>query len=299
MFAVLMVLQWIAGIVAACVVSPRTWIGQTSHVHVHVWAAIFLGGAINLLPVALALRNPGESTTRYTIAAAQMMMSSLLIHLTGGRIETHFHVFGSLAFLSFYRDWRVLIPATLVVAADHFLRGVFYPQSVFGVLTASHWRWLEHAGWVVFEDVFLVISCLRGRREMRQIAARTAELDASEDRFRNLVEFADDIIYRTDGAGRFTFVNPVAERLMKRDASDLLGSHHLDLVAPEARAGAEDFYAEQMRARTPLTYFEFPALTPDGETLWFGQNVRLLLEGDKVLSLQAVARDITERKHAA
>ena len=101
MFAALMVLQWIAGIVAACVISPRTWIGQTSHVHVHVWAAIFLGGAINLLPVALALRNPGESSTRYTIAVAQMLMSSLLIHLTGGRIETHFHVFGALAFLSF------------------------------------------------------------------------------------------------------------------------------------------------------------------------------------------------------
>ena len=49
-------------------------------------------------------------STRYTIATAQMLMSALLIHLTGGRIETHFHVFGSLAFLAFYRDWRVLRP---------------------------------------------------------------------------------------------------------------------------------------------------------------------------------------------
>ena len=46
-----------------------------------------------------------------------MLMGALLIHLTGGRIETHFHVFGSLAFLAFYRDWRVLVPATVVVAA--------------------------------------------------------------------------------------------------------------------------------------------------------------------------------------
>ena len=64
-------------------------------------------------------------------------MSGLLIHLTGGRIETHFHVFGSLAFLAFYRDWRVFIPATIVVAADHAVRGLYFPQSVFGVLTAS------------------------------------------------------------------------------------------------------------------------------------------------------------------
>ena len=91
-----------------------------------------------------------------------MLMSSLLIHLTGGRIETHFHVFGSLAFLAFYRDWRVLVSATIVVAADHALRGIYFPQSVFGILTASPWRWVEHAGWVVFEDVILVKMCLDG-----------------------------------------------------------------------------------------------------------------------------------------
>ena len=33
-------------------------------------------------------------------------VSALLIHLSGGRIETHFHIFGSLAFLAFYRDCR-------------------------------------------------------------------------------------------------------------------------------------------------------------------------------------------------
>ena len=88
-------------------------------------------------------------------------MGALLIHLTGGRIETHFHVFGSLAFLAFYRDWRVLVPATVVVALDHLLRGMFWPQSVYGVVVASEWRWLEHAAWVVFEDMFLVVACLR------------------------------------------------------------------------------------------------------------------------------------------
>ncbi len=102
-------------------------------------------------------------------------MGALLIHLTGGRIETHFHVFGSLAFLSFYRDWRVLVPATIVVAADHFLRGLLWPQSVYGILAASQWRWLEHAGWVLFEDTFLLIAIKRSVSEMWDIAERTAE----------------------------------------------------------------------------------------------------------------------------
>ena len=118
-----------------------------------------------------------------------MLMCALLIHLTGGRIETHFHVFGSLAFLAFYRDWRVLVPATVVVAADHALRGIFWPQSVYGLLTVSSWRWLEHAAWVLFEDVFLVMSCLRGTREVQQIAVRTATLErAHQDQTRHAIE---------------------------------------------------------------------------------------------------------------
>src|ERR1700680_345356 len=179
LFAKLMFFQWLAGILIALFVAPLTWGGQTSQVHIHVWAAIFLGGAISVFPIWMTRIWPGAAVTRHVIAVAQMLMSALLIALTGGRIETHFHVFGSLVILSFYRDWRVLIPATIVVALDHFVRGIYWPYSVYGVLTASPWRSIEHAGWVVFEDVFLVISCLRSIREMRFIANRTAALETA------------------------------------------------------------------------------------------------------------------------
>src|ERR1700741_178039 len=176
LFAGLMAFQWVAGIIFALWVSPLAWDGPVSRTHLHVWAAIILGGIISLFPALLGVFRPGMPSTRYVIAVAQMLMGALLIHLTGGRIETHFHVFGSLAFLAFYRDWRVLVPATVVVALDHMLRGIFWPQSVYGVLVASEWRWLEHAAWVVFEDVFLVVSCLRGTQELRQGTNRTAIL---------------------------------------------------------------------------------------------------------------------------
>jgi len=108
-------------------------------------------------------------------------MSGLLVHLTGGRIETHFHIFGSLAFLAFYRDWKVFIPATLATAADHFFRGVYWPQSMFGVLAVGHWRWVEHAGWVIFENIFLVQSCLLGVAGMRDNSRKQAELEATTE----------------------------------------------------------------------------------------------------------------------
>ena len=182
MFAVLLLLQWLAGVAVATWLSPRAWEGLESHVHPHIWAAVYLGGLIAAAPIALVVVRPGEAITRYVISAAQVMHSALLIHLSGGRIETHFHVFGSLAFLSFYRDWRVLVPATVVVALDHAVRGIFWPESVFGVAAASHWRWLEHAGWVVFEDIILVWACLRGAKELAILAARQAELEATNQR---------------------------------------------------------------------------------------------------------------------
>src|SRR5690242_10263204 len=92
LFAGLMLFQWAGAVVAAYVVSPLAWEGARSHTHVHVWAAVFLGGAITVLPVTLGLSRPGHGSTRHFIAVSQMLMSGLLIHLMGGRIETHFHV---------------------------------------------------------------------------------------------------------------------------------------------------------------------------------------------------------------
>jgi hypothetical protein len=99
LFAILMLVQWAAGVAAAIWISPKAWVGANSTLHVHVWLALLLGGAITALPVALALTQPARPITRHVIAVGQMLMSALLIHLSGGRIETHFHVFGSLAFL--------------------------------------------------------------------------------------------------------------------------------------------------------------------------------------------------------
>lgn len=182
LFAVLLVLEWSAAVSFALAVTPYTWAGESRWVHLHLLASIFLGGAIVSLPVALTVMRPAAAMTRHAVAIGQMLMSVLLIHLSGGRIEFHFHVFVSLAFLSLYRDWRVLITASAVVAIDHFLRGIYWPQSVYGVLTSSPWRWLEHSAWVVFEDIVLVRACRQSCENMHELAVHLAELEAAHAR---------------------------------------------------------------------------------------------------------------------
>lgn len=300
MFAVLMTIQWLAGIAATLIISPKTWIGQTSNVHVHVWGAIFLGGIISVLPIGLAIFRPGYASTRYTVAVGQMLMSSLLIHVTGGRIETHFHVFGSLAFLAFYRDWRVLVPATFIVAFDHILRGIFYPQSVFGVITPENWRWIEHAGWVLFEDSILIISCLRGQKEMRQIAEHTANLDASEARYRVVTDSASDAIITIDEQSTIHFVNQAAEKIFGYSAGELIGEKLYKLI-PERmhkmhRMGVERFIKTGKR-NISWQSVEVPAIHKDGGEflveISFGEYAH---DGERIFT--AVMRDITSRKQA-
>src|SRR5690606_30213160 len=124
------------------------------------------------MAVGLGACRPGRPSTRYVIAAVQMLVSSVFIHLTGGRVETHFHIFGSLAFLAFYRNWRVLLVASGIVAIDHVVRGMWWPQSVFCAPEVSQWRWLEHVGWVLFEDIFLFVGC---RGSIKQIGIMTRQ----------------------------------------------------------------------------------------------------------------------------
>ena len=178
MFAVLMIAQWVFAIVLAVLVSPYTWDGTTRQFHPHLYAAVFMGGGIALFPVLLAVYLPGRNITRHVIVASQMLWSALFIHLTGGRIETHFHVFGSLAFVAFYFEWPLLVTATVVVAGDHLIRGLLYPESVYGIPNPEWWRFLEHAGWVVFENIVLGWSCLIGLREMRATAVRQAQVES-------------------------------------------------------------------------------------------------------------------------
>jgi signal transduction histidine kinase/DNA-binding response OmpR family regulator len=180
-FVILLATEWVASVACALWLSPHTWAGLSSTVHPHVPIAFFLGGLTAALPIALCLLRPEAPITRHCVAVAQMLFAGLLVQLTGGRIETHFHYFGSLAFLAFYRDWKVLLTATIVAAGDHLLRGIYWPESVYGILTASSWRWLEHAGWVAFEDVCLFIGLIHSRDEMKEIAERRARLESTNE----------------------------------------------------------------------------------------------------------------------
>jgi PAS domain S-box-containing protein len=134
--------------------------------------------------------------------------------------------------------------------------------------------------------------------DVSPLHAAAERLRESEGRYRQLVENAQDIIYRTDMWGFFTYVNPVATRVTGWPPERIVGKHFLELIREDHRLRVENHLKAQFRDRVPTSYDEFVAVTRTGDEIWIGQNVQLLTEGAKVVGFQAVARDITRRKRA-
>ncbi len=177
LFFWLMIGQWILGILIAVFYSPYSWAGRIRSVHVHVYTAVFLGGLISSFPVVLIRLKPYAKVTGYVVAGAQGLWSALLIHLTGGRIETHFHIFGSFLFIALYRDWGILGLWNVVVTGDHLLRCAFWPDSIFGLPHPDWWRFFEHGFWMNVTAIVFAASPLSGTNDLHEIAVRQAEAE--------------------------------------------------------------------------------------------------------------------------
>lgn len=180
-FVRLLVGQWVGAFLLAL------WMSGGAIASTNVLLAVLLGGIVTVVPIYRIRENPVDDSTLHILAIGQMVMGGLLIHLSGGRLETHFHLFGSLAFLAFYREPAVLLTASGVVIVDHLVRGTLAPLSIYGEATVNPLRSLEHAFWIAFEDVFLLIACRRSRLQLLQMAKNRMELEQIAERVERAV----------------------------------------------------------------------------------------------------------------
>ena len=120
-------------------------------------------------------------------------------------------------------------------------------------------------------------------------------LEKSEENYRNIVEKANNIIYKTNELGQFIYVNTIAEQITGFKMHELLDRHFLKLVRPDKRQEVFDFYMNQIAERKKASYYEFPIVTKSGEEKWIGQNVQTTDDAPLTKGFTALAIDITER----
>lgn len=95
------------------------------------------------------------------VALGLLTSSALMVHLTGGLIESHFHFFIVVPLLTLYSDWSVFLLAIAYVAVHHGVFGQLQPAAVFNHSAAwrEPWRWaLLHAAYVLGASIAALVA---------------------------------------------------------------------------------------------------------------------------------------------
>ena len=144
----------------------------------------------------------------------------------------------------------------------------------------------------------LVVHRALEERALREQRRRSeAELRASEERYRELFENANDIVYSLDLSGLVTSFNKAGERITGYTREEVLNRGLSELLEPEAVDRMADMMNRKL-AGAPVTTYEIQLVAKDGRRLVLEINSRLVYKEGIAFGVQGIARDVTERKQA-
>ncbi|MFL6210413.1 MAG: PAS domain S-box protein [Pyrinomonadaceae bacterium] len=121
------------------------------------------------------------------------------------------------------------------------------------------------------------------------------ELSKSEERYRDLVENAHDIIYSHDLAGSYISVNKVVEQILGYTPEEALRLNLAQIVAPEYLEKARQMIASKL-AGERVTAYDLELIAKDGRRIAVEVNTKLIYQEGVAVGVQGIARDVTERK---
>lgn len=140
------------------------------------------------------------------------------------------------------------------------------------------------AGMVVWQDI----------TERKRVVM---DLEASEARYRNIFENANDVIYVHDLEGNYLSVNAAAERVFGYTREEALTMNLRQIVAPDHVEGALRQLNRKIGGAAQTSY-EMDCVAKDGGRITLEINSCVIRNGNEPVAVQGIARDVTERKKA-
>ena len=208
------------------------------------------------------------------LALGLMSASAILVHLSGGYIELHFHFFVMLVFLALLQDWLPFLLAVGYVLVHHGVVGVLWPAHVYNhpAAIAAPWKWAGiHA---LFVGWSCVGSILAWRLNERALARTTLILDA-----------AGEGIVGVDRTGHIIFMSQAAAAMLGITAREAVGrpfyttvrlldadgapisAHASPLLAPgpdrQPQQGTAHWVARADGTRFPVDWRSTPVIEDD------------------------------------
>lgn len=149
----------------------------------------------------------------------------------------------------------------------------------------------------LFDDDGNVVKVVGSGFDVTQRKRAERALAESEERYRDLVENAVDIIYTHDLEGNYTSVNRAGETILGYTADEALMMNMAATIAPEYLETARQMIAAKLAGRD-VTAYEIEVVARDGRRVPMEVSTRILYADGEPYGVQGIARDITERKHA-
>jgi PAS domain S-box-containing protein/diguanylate cyclase (GGDEF)-like protein len=240
------------------------------------------------------------------VAVGFVSSSAVLVHLSGGVIEAHFHFFVVIALLTLYEDWLPLLLAAAYVVLHHGLTGAIDPDSVYNHAGAiAHpWKWAAiHAGFVTAAGVASVTTWRLNeavRTETREAYQRAQE---SEQLFKGAFEEAPIGMALASidpaDAGRFVQVNRAMCELFGYSEEQLLRMSFRDISHPEDLDQSVGSFGRILAGEAADYEVEKRYLRADGSIVWGLVHVSIVPDssGNPLYAIGQM-QNVTERKAA-
>jgi PAS domain S-box-containing protein len=119
-------------------------------------------------------------------------------------------------------------------------------------------------------------------------------LEASEEKYRAMVENINEVIYTADASMRPTYVSPVSESITGYTPSEIVGHFFSDFIFVEDLDHVRKRWTEVLSGQVKPT--EFRIVKKSGETMWARTFSKPIFQDGKAAGLRGVLLDITEYK---
>jgi PAS domain S-box-containing protein len=257
-----------------------------------LWHSLAEAGLV-AWPTLLSSWGRGSRRVRAVLASLGLITASaVLVHLSGGYIEMHFHFFVMVVLIALYQDWAPFLLAIGYVVLHHGVLGVLIPTAVYNHPAAIAHPWL----WAAIHGTFVLAASVASIVNWRIYETTQAQAQL-------IVQAAGEGIYGVDRRGHIVFVNPAAARMLGAAVSTLLGRPLHDVlqhgpVPGDACVPATCRLLQPFRDEAPHRVTDEYFQRLDGHTFPVEYVSTPLREKDAVVGLVVLFKDITQQKQA-
>ncbi|TET65101.1 PAS domain S-box protein, partial [Candidatus Aerophobetes bacterium] len=135
-------------------------------------------------------------------------------------------------------------------------------------------------------------------KKMLELEEASKTVKESEQKYRELIDNANDAVIFIEPTGYLSFVNPKFCQTMGYTLEEAKKLHFSKLVHPEDSAMVAENFKKRVSGEEVPREYEFRTLTKSGKTVHVEYNSTVIEREGRVVGIQAVARDITRRKQA-